>query len=58
MIVATGSDLVEIEDDDEGSPKPVRKRLPSREGPLYAPLEDMGFPEVFRRIDAPAALAP
>jgi len=57
-IVATGSDFVEIEYDDEGSSEPVRMRLLLHGGLLHVPVEDMGFHEVFQRIDAPAALAP
>ena len=57
-IVATGSDFVEIEYDDEQVAGPVRKRLLLHGGLLHVPVEDMGFHEVFRRIDAPAALAP
>ena len=56
--VATGSDFVEIEDDDRESPEPVGTRLLLRRGLLYVPVEDMGFHEAFRRIDIPAALAP
>jgi hypothetical protein len=50
-IVATGSDFVEIEYDDEKDAKAVG-------GLLHVPDEDMGFHEIFRRIDAPAAPAP
>jgi CBS domain-containing protein len=57
-IVATGSDFVEIEYDDEQAAEPVRKRLLLYGGLLHVPVEDKGFHEVFRRIDAPAALAP
>ena len=57
-IVATGSDFVEIEYDDEQDAEPVRKRLLLDGGLLHVPVEDMGFHEVFRRIDAPAAPAP
>lgn len=57
-VVATGSDFVEIEYDDERVARPVRKRLLLHGGLLYVPIEDMGFHEIFRRIDAPAALAP
>jgi hypothetical protein len=57
-IVATGSDFVEIEYDDEQDAEPVRKRLLLDGGLLHVPVEDMGFHEIFRRIDAPAAPAP
>ncbi len=57
-IVATGSDFVEIEYDDEQHAEPVRKRLLLHGGLLYVPVEDMGFHETFRRIDVPAAPAP
>ena len=33
-------------------------RLLLHGGLLHVPVEDLGFHEVFRRIDAPAALAP
>jgi hypothetical protein len=56
--VATGSDFAEVEYDDEGAAEPVRARLLLHGGLLYAPVEDTAFDEVFRRIDAPAALAP
>jgi len=57
-VVATGSDFVEIEYDDEQVAGPVRKRLLLHGGLLHVPVEDMGFHEVFRRIDVPAAPAP
>jgi len=57
-IVATGSDFVEIEYDDEGADEPVRMRLLLHGGLLYVPVEELGFHEVFRRIDVPAALVP
>ena len=57
-IVATGSDFVEIEYGDEQVAEPVRKRLLLHGGLLYVPVEDMGFHEIFRRIDVPAAPAP
>jgi hypothetical protein len=57
-IVATGSDFVEIEYADEQDAEPVRKRLLLDGGLLHVPVEDMGFHEIFRRIDAPAAPAP
>jgi hypothetical protein len=57
-VVATGSDFVEIEYEDEQVAKPVRKRLLLHGGLLHVPIEDMGFHEIFRRIDAPAAPAP
>jgi hypothetical protein len=57
-IVATGSDFVEIEFADEQAVEPVRKRLLLQGGLLHVPVEDTGFHEVFRRIDAPAALSP
>ena len=34
------------------------KRLLLHGGLLYVPVEDMGFHEIFRRIDVPAAPAP
>ena len=57
-IVATGSDFVEIEYADEQDAEPVRKRLLLDGGLLHVPVEDMGFHEIFRRIDVPAAPAP
>ena len=57
-IVATGSDFVEIEYDDEGSAEPARMQLLLHEGLLHVPVEDGGFDEVFQLSDAPAALAP
>jgi len=57
-IVATGSDFVEIEYDDEQGAEPVRKRLLLQGGLLHVPVEEMGFHEIFRRIGAPAAPAP
>ncbi len=57
-IVATGSDFVDVEYGNERSAEPVRARLLLHGGLLYMPVEDLEFHEVFRRIDAPAALAP
>jgi hypothetical protein len=57
-IVATGSDFVDIEYGDRPSDAPVRMRLLLHQGLLYVPVEDLGFHQVFRRVDAPAALAP
>jgi hypothetical protein len=57
-IVATGSDFVDVEYGDERSDEPVRMRLLLHGGLLHMPVEDLGFHEVFQRIDAPAALAP
>ena len=55
--VATGSDFVQVESDDAGAAEPFRTRLRSHGGLLDAPVEDMGFHGIFRRIDAPAVLA-
>ena len=57
-IVATGSDFVEIEYDDEQAVEPDRKRLLRHGGLLHVAVEGKGFHEVFRRIDSPATLAP
>ena len=55
-IVATGSDFLEIEYDDAQAAEPARMLL-LHEGLLHVPVENLGFHEVFRRIDAPAAPA-
>jgi hypothetical protein len=57
-IVATGSDFVEIEYDDERTAEPVRMRLLLHGGLLHLRVEQPGFYQVFRRVDVPAALAP
>lgn len=55
--VATGSDFVQVEYDDAGAAEPFPTRLRSHGGLVDAPVEDMGFHGIFRRIDAPAVLA-
>jgi hypothetical protein len=57
-VLATGSDSVDEEYDDEGPPGPVRMQPLLHGGPLHVPVEVPGFHEVFRHVDAPAALTP